>query len=199
MLDNVESRARISGLVDPVARKLISLGVSPDAVTWIGAIGSVITSAVFIAHGHFLVGALVLGIFSLSDLLDGTMARMQGRAGSWGAFLDSTLDRVSDSAVICSIIVWFAHSKSPAMVAVASVALIGGFLTSYIRARAEAVGVDCKVGFAERAERSLLVWMGLLLAGCGLPVLSATICLLAIASIITVAQRMFYVRKQLTT
>ncbi len=198
MLDNAESRARISGLVDPVARKLISFGVSPDAVTWAGAIGSVLTSAIFIAHGRFLLGALILGVFSLSDLLDGTMARMQNRAGSWGAFLDSTLDRVSDSAVICALIVWFANSKSSLMVAVASLALVTGFLTSYIRARAEAVGVECKVGFAERAERSLLIWMGMLLAGLGVPVLSATVCLLVIASTITVAQRMMFVRKQLS-
>jgi len=198
MLDNAQSRARVSGLVDPVAATLLKIGLSPDAITWIGAIGSVLTSALLIAHGKFLLGALVLGVFSLSDLLDGTMARMEGRDGPWGAFLDSTLDRVSDASVLCALIVWFAHVRSSTMVAVTAAALVTGFLTSYIRARAEAVGVSCKVGFAERAERSIVLWVGLLLAGCGLPVLSASVCLLAVASTITVAQRMLHVRNQLS-
>ena len=197
MLDNAGARAKISVLVDPVAAALTKRGVAPDAVTWAGAIGSIATSALFIAHGHFFLGAIFQGLFACLDLIDGAMARQQSRAGSWGAFLDSTLDRVSDSAVLCALIVWFAHQQSAVLVAVTCLALVTGFLTSYIRARAEAVGVSCKVGFAERAERSLLVWIGMLLAGVGVPILGLTMWVLAAASTVTVGQRMSYVRKQL--
>ena len=200
MLDNPNSRRTLAHLVDPIARLLIKARITPDALTWFGAGAPLVISVVFLARGDFLLGAVLFGIFGLVDLLDGTMARMLGTSGPWGAFLDSTLDRVSDAAVICSICFYYANSDLPNGNLVASagvVALVMGLMTSYARAKAESLNAQCTIGIAERAERNILIYVALLLTSLVTDVMSYAFVILAIVSTVTVIQRIVYVRKQL--
>jgi len=202
VLDNAQARQIVAKSVEPIAQGLIKLKVTPDAVTWTGALGTVGISLGLLSQGHLLVGGILIALLSASDLLDGTMARLQGSQGAWGAFLDSTLDRVSDASVICAIIYYYSQSgqqHSQAAVSAGLVSLVMGLLTSYARARAEGLGVDCKVGIAERAERSIILLTALILTGLGLDVLPRGLILLAVVSTITVGQRMWHVRKLLAS
>lgn len=198
MLDNAKARSVLAGTIDPLARGLLKIGFTADAVTWLGAWAVVAVAAFVIAPGNFVLGAVLYGLLGLSDLLDGTMARISGTTGPWGAFLDSTLDRVVDAAMLIAIASYFVTHPSHAwVVPVTLIALAAGQLTSYIRARAEAVGADCRVGLAERAERSLILWFALLLSGLHNDVLPYALAVLALVSTITVIQRMLHVKKQL--
>ncbi len=187
-------------VLTPVAALLLRLKVSPDAVTVIGTLGTSTAALVFYPRGEFLVGTLVIGLFVLSDSLDGTMARLAGRPSTWGAFLDSTLDRVADAAIFCGIALWFAGDGDDLlMVGVTLAALVGGLLVSYARARAEGLGADASAGIAERTERLVLT-----LAAAGLSgifdapwLLAAALWLVAALSWITVVQRIWAVRQQL--
>jgi CDP-diacylglycerol--glycerol-3-phosphate 3-phosphatidyltransferase len=104
VLDNANARRSVARFIDPMARSLLRLKVTPDGISWFGCGATILISATFLAQGRFLLGSILFGAFSLLDLLDGTMARMLGTSGPWGAFLDSTLDRISDSAVIIALI-----------------------------------------------------------------------------------------------
>jgi len=202
VLDNAHARQVIAKSVDPVALTLVKMKITPDAVTWAGAIGNLIISVTLLAHGHFLLGGLLILLLSVTDLLDGTMARLLGKQSPWGAFLDSTLDRISDASLICAVIYFYAQvdtqTAKQAMIA-GLVALVMGQLTSYARARAEGLGVDCKVGIAERAERSIILLTGILVTGLGIDILSTCLWLLAAVTTITVGQRIWHVRKLLTS
>jgi phosphatidylglycerophosphate synthase len=200
VLDNANARRSGARFIDPVARLLLRLKVTPDGITWFGCLATVVISAVFLAQGKFLVGAILYGAFSLIDLLDGTMARMLGTAGSWGAFLDSTLDRVSDSAVLCALLYYYVnadgeHKKLIAGAAIVS--LVMSLMTSYIRAKAESLDAECKVGIAERAERNIILWVSLLISGVFFDVMLYALILLAVVTTITVIQRLLFVRNQL--
>ena len=200
MLDNANARRSVARIIDPVAKLLLRLKVTPDGITWFGCGATVVISFAFLAQGKFLIGALLFGLFSLIDLLDGTMARMLGTAGPWGAFLDSTLDRVSDSAVICALIYFYVNSEVSqrnVVVIAGIVSLVMSLLTSYARAKAESLDAQCTVGIAERAERNLIIWIALLVSGLVTDVMPYALVLLAAVSTITVIQRMLYVRKQL--
>jgi len=202
VLDNPKSRSSLAHLVDPVAKLLIKARVTPDALTWFGAGATLVISVVFLAQGDFLIGALLFGVFGLVDLLDGTMARMLGTSGAWGAFLDSTLDRVSDAAVICGICFYYANTDLPnsnLVVSAGVVALIMGLMTSYARAKAESLNAKCTIGIAERAERNILIWISLLITSLMSDVMSYAFVILAVVSTITVIQRIVYVRKQLVS
>ena len=202
MLDNPKSRSSLAHLVDPVAKLLIKARVTPDALTWFGAGATLVISVVFLAQGDFLIGALLFGVFGLVDLLDGTMARMLGTSGAWGAFLDSTLDRVSDAAVICGICFYYANTDLPnsnLLVSAGVVALVMGLMTSYARAKAESLNAKCTIGIAERAERNILIWISLLITSLVTDVMSYAFVILAVVSTITVIQRIVYVRKQLVS
>jgi len=200
VLDNANARRSVARIIDPVAKLLLRLKVTPDGITWFGCGATVIISFAFLAQGKFLIGALLFGFFSLIDLLDGTMARMLGTAGPWGAFLDSTLDRVSDSAVICALIYFYVNSEVSqrnVVVIAGIVSLVMSLLTSYARAKAESLDAQCTVGIAERAERNLIIWIALLVSDLVTDVMPYAFVLLAVVSTITVIQRMLYVRKQL--
>jgi len=187
-------------VLTPLAALLLRLKVSPDAVTVIGTLGTSAAALAFYPRGEFLVGTLVIGIFVLSDSLDGTMARLAGRPSTWGAFLDSTLDRVADAAIFCGIALWFAGDGDDLlMVGVTLAALVGGLLVSYARARAEGLGADASAGIAERTERLVLT-----LAAAGLSgifdapwLLEVALWVVAALSWITVVQRIWAVRRQL--
>jgi len=200
VLDNANARRSVARIIDPVAKLLLRLKVTPDGITWFGCGATVVISFAFLAQGKFLIGALLFGLFSLIDLLDGTMARMLGTAGPWGAFLDSTLDRVSDSAVICALIYFYVNSEVSlrnVVVIAGIVSLVMSLLTSYARAKAESLDAQCTVGIAERAERNLIIWIALLVSGLVTDVMPYAFVLLAVVSTITVIQRMLFVRKQL--
>jgi CDP-diacylglycerol---glycerol-3-phosphate 3-phosphatidyltransferase len=162
---------------------------------------TIFISVAFLAQGEFLIGALLFGAFGLIDLLDGTMARMLGTAGPWGAFLDSTLDRISDAAVICALIYFYINrrkgSNSQFAVVAGIVALVMSLMTSYARAKAESLDAKCTVGIAERAERNLLIWVSLLISALVVDVMPYALTLLAVLSTVTVIQRILFVRKQL--
>lgn len=197
MLDNERSRSIAAHIVDPIAKGLLRTGLTASAVTVLGSIGSVLVSALLIAQGRFVLAFVLMVPLAGADLLDGTMARISGTSGPWGSFLDSTTDRITDGAIFAAF-VWWALDESSPLAVVAMVALVAGFVTSYARAKAESIGIDCKVGVAERPERVGGIMTAALLAGLGVPfVLPATIWLLALLSSITVWQRMAVVHKAL--
>lgn len=192
-------RAGLTRLFTPVADVLLRWGVSPDAVTIVGTLGVVVAALWLFPLGHLFAGTLVITAFVFSDSLDGVMARRSGRASDWGAFLDSTLDRVADAAVFGGLVLYFVLRTDDhlgAGLAVACLAL--GALVPYARARAESLGMTANVGIAERADRLLAVLVATFLVGLGLPraVLVTILGLLAVASAVTVVQRMQTVRRQ---
>lgn len=194
MLDNARARAVVTKSIDPIISALVRLKVTPDVVTWSGALGNCLISYFFIAQGKFLVAALLLIALSLTDLLDGALARKLGVAGNWGAFLDSTLDRISDASVLIAITYYFSTiAGKELLVIVGFVSLVAGQLISYIRAKAESINIDCKVGLAERAERSIIVLIGLTLTGLGFVALPIAMWVLMCVSVITVIQRIHHV------
>ena len=198
MLNNASARKAIAGVVEPPARLLLAMHVSPDAVTVAGTIGAVAVALICLPQGWFIAAVLLLAVLALSDLLDGTMARMRGTSGPWGNFLDATLDRVSDGAIFGGLALYGAFNDQPWVTAAATLALVTGQVTSYSKARAEAVGATANVGIAERAERLMLAGVAVLLAGFGVPyVLPAALWLLGALGLVTIAQRVLEVRRQL--
>ncbi len=192
-------RAFWTKVISPIARLLIRLGVSPDVVTLVGTLGVATGALVFFPQGMLLTGVLVITAFVFSDLIDGHMARLTGRTSSFGAFLDSTLDRIGDAAVFGGLVLYFAGpGDSVLYMVLALVCLVMGSVTSYARTRGEALGYEVKVGVAERADRlvSILVMTGLG-AIFSLPILMhLTLWVLAVASTVTVVQRVWVVRRQ---
>jgi len=192
-------------LIGPLARALIRAGVHPNAITTVGTL-VVVGSGVAFATGDVRLGGLLLLISGICDLLDGQVARQGGKITTFGAFYDSTLDRVGEGAVFAGLTFYFltgplpADLKSPALAA-GLVALIASFLVSYTRARAEALGVENKVGIAPRAERILLLGVPALILGAGAGgerpgvVLFWIVTVLALVSAITVIQRVVHVAR----
>ena len=198
MLNNPAARKVAALVIDPPARALIALHVSPDAVTVVGTLGAVLGAVLFFPQGNFIPGVIIIAAFAICDLLDGTMARMLGTSGPWGNFLDATLDRVADGAIFGSLTVWAVLTGNPWTTTAAVVALVAGQVTSYAKARAEAVGATANVGIAERAERLLIVLLAAFIAGFGVPyILPIALGVLAVLGVITVVQRIVVVRGQL--
>jgi CDP-diacylglycerol---glycerol-3-phosphate 3-phosphatidyltransferase len=195
----IHARPQVNRVVEPVARRLAAMGVTPDALTIVGTIGVAGGAVAFYPRGEFLVGTLVITAFVFSDLLDGAVARVSGSSGRWGAFLDSTLDRVGDGAIFGSLALWYAgDGDNLTLCAVALYDLVAGALTSYAKARAESLGMTCNVGIAERSERLIAVLVLTGLSGMfDAPVLrDIALWGLAVATTITVVQRMVEVRRQ---
>ena len=198
VLNNPAARKVAAVVIDPPAKLLVRMKVSPDAVTLTGTIGGSLSMLILIPQGEFI-WAFVLGVFfGMSDLLDGTMARMTGKSGPWGNFLDATLDRITDGAVFGALVLWGMSQDSYWIVGGALLALVSGQVVSYSKARAEAVGATANVGIAERAERLLLAGFAILLTGFGVPyILPVVLWIIGVAGVITVIQRMVVVRRQL--
>jgi CDP-diacylglycerol--glycerol-3-phosphate 3-phosphatidyltransferase len=184
-------------LIDPVANWLVRRGVHPNTITVVGTLCTV-TGGVIYGMGHIRTGGFFLGITALFDVLDGTVARRSNKSSMFGAFLDSTLDRLADGFVLGGIAVFYATSRihgSVPLMLTALLGLVGAFLTSYTRARAEALGLDAKVGLLQRPERVVLLsapqaLFGLVLDGW---VLAIIIIILTVTAWITVVQRVAYV------
>ncbi len=196
---NRHARGFFTGLFSPLARFLLKVGVSPDAVTVVGTAGVILGALILYPLGQLWWGSLLIAVFALSDVIDGIMAREQGRSGPWGNFLDSTLDRLADGAIFAGVAIWFFTGGGNSTIAIASLAcLVLGMVVSYARAKAESLGFYANVGIAERAERLISVLLVTGLTGLGLPpvVLLVTLVLLAAATGVTVVQRMAAVREQ---
>ena len=185
-------------LLSPIADGLLRLGVSPDAVTLVGTLGVCAGALGFFPRGHLGTGVLVVTAFVFSDLIDGYMARASGRSSSWGAFLDSTLDRFGDAAIFGGLVLYFAREDDTLYASVALYCLVMGSVTSYARARAESLGMQAKVGVAERADRLVAILVMTAFSDwLELPVLLyVTLWVLAAASTVTVVQRVLVVRRQ---
>lgn len=192
-------RGAMTRFFTPVARVLLRAGVSPDAVTIGGTLVVVVTALWAFPTGHFLAGTLIIAIFVLTDSLDGVMARQAGRSGPWGAFLDSTLDRFGDGAIFAGLVLWFTAGGDDRLSAVLALAcLVLGSIVPYARARAEGLGMTASGGIAERADRLALVLVATFAVGVGAPavVLTVVLGLLALASTVTIVQRMSKVHRQ---
>jgi CDP-diacylglycerol--glycerol-3-phosphate 3-phosphatidyltransferase len=192
-------RPVVGRIADPLVNRLHAWGVTPDAVTATGTAGVVAAALVFFPRGQLLVGTLVISFFVLTDTVDGALARKRGTTSPFGAWLDSTCDRIADGAVFGGITLWFAGSRDDdVMVAVTVFVLVASFVTSYAKARAEGLGMTCDVGIVERPERLIVVLVGAGLVGLGVSVvlLEASLWLLAVLSTVTVAQRTREVRRQ---
>lgn len=197
MLSNL--RNGVERLFTPLARGLLRIGVSPDAVTIGGTLGVVVAALWLFPLGYLFAGTMVCWFFAMSDAIDGLMARMSGRSGPWGAFLDSTLDRVADSAIFAGIVLWLAgRGEDPVGAVLGLICLILGSIVPYARARAEGLGMTANVGIAERADRLTAVLTAAGLVGIGVTPVLLTVVLgvLAVASAVTVVQRMVTVRRQ---
>ncbi|OEU88795.1 CDP-diacylglycerol--glycerol-3-phosphate 3-phosphatidyltransferase [Streptomyces abyssalis] len=202
---NKYARAFFTRVLTPFATLLLRLGVSPDTVTLIGTAGVVAGALVFYPLGHFFWGTVVITLFVFSDLVDGNMARQLGRSSRWGAFLDSTLDRVADAAVFGGIALWYAGGgDSVLMCGVTIFCLASGQVVSYTKARGESIGLPVNVnGLVERAERLVIT---LVLAGLsgftvfGVPyigvLLPVALWVVALGSIVTLGQRVVTVRRE---
>ena len=195
----IHGRPQINKVTEPIARRLAALGVTPDALTIVGTIGVAGGALGFYPRGEFFVGTLVITAFVFSDLLDGAVARVRGSSGRWGAFLDSTLDRIGDGAIFGALALWYAGAgNSITLCAVALYDLVAGAVTSYAKARAESLGLTCNVGIAERSERLITVLALTGLSGLfDVPVLrDIALWGLAAATTVTVVQRVVVVRRQ---
>src|SRR4051794_36156549 len=195
----IHARPQIGKVTEPLARRLVAMGVTPDALTIIGTIGVAGGALGFYPRGQFFVGTLVITAFVFSDMLDGAVARARGTSGPWGAFLDSTLDRVGDGAVFGALALWYAGRGDNLMLcAVAIYDLVAGAVTSYAKARAESLGMTCNVGIAERGERLVTILVLTGLSGLfGVSVLrDIGLWALAAATTVTVVQRVVEVRRQ---
>ena len=204
MLDRF--RAFWTKVFTPVVDLLLRWGVSPDVVTLVGTVGVVTGAVVFFPQGWLLAGVLFITAFVFSDLIDGAMARKSGRTSVFGAFLDSTLDRIGDAAVFGGLAMYYVGpGDNDLLAALAIYCLTMGAVTSYARAKAESLGMQAKVGIAERSDRlvAILVMTGLAdllrIAGLGdwpMVLIPITLSVLALASTITVVQRVLVVRRQ---
>lgn len=192
-------RVSISRAVAPFGERLVRAGVSADVITLIGTAGAVASALIFFPQGRWFTGAALIWLFVMFDMIDGAVARAAGRSTKFGALLDSSCDRVADAAIFAGLGWYFARHDQPGLLAAALLCLVLGSLTSYIRARAEGLGLTASVGFAERAERLIIVLVGTGVSGSflGLPYAQAfSLWFLVAASTVTVGQRMTTVWRQ---
>jgi len=189
-------RQAASTIVSPFVRAAAKLHISPNALTLTGLVISLV-SAVIVGSGYLLAGGLVMLFSGLFDMIDGALARSTGKTTKFGALMDSVSDRVSEAALLCALLVMYTLRGSTPGAFLAAAALVGSFLTSYIRARAEGLGLECRVGMFTRAERVIVLGLGLILdqALWQYGALVA-VAILAAFSYVTVVQRMAYVWKQ---
>jgi CDP-diacylglycerol---glycerol-3-phosphate 3-phosphatidyltransferase len=180
--------------------RLIESRLTPNAISITGLVGNLI-AAVLILEEHFVLAGIAFILGSLCDMFDGRYSRMSGKGTPFGAFLDSTLDRVEEGVVLAAVAAWFAKQGNEAAVGATVLAVVGSYMVSYTRARAEALGVECKVGIASRAVRVVILSAGLVFAAeeliPGLDLLEPAIYAMAALTVFTALQRVLHVRRQL--
>jgi CDP-diacylglycerol--glycerol-3-phosphate 3-phosphatidyltransferase len=194
----VSARPVVAKVIAPVVTWLARVGVTPDMVTVTGTVGAVAGAVFLLGTGHLFWGTVAVTFFVLLDLLDGALARARGGGSVFGAVLDSTGDRAADAAIFASLAWWYSGAGDNRPLALlALVCLVLGVLTSYVKARAEGVGLSCDVGIVERTERLILVLVGTGLAGLGVPyAVHVALWVLLVGSAVTVAQRFLAVRRE---
>ncbi|HEX6056737.1 MAG TPA: CDP-alcohol phosphatidyltransferase family protein [Intrasporangium sp.] len=198
MLDRL-LRATVTKILGPIARLLLKIGISADIVTVVGTVGVSAGALYFFPIGELWIGVLVITAFVFSDTIDGIMARQSGGSTKWGAYLDSTLDRIGDAAIFGGLVLYYAGMGDNSVMAGLSLAcLILGSVVSYARARAEGLGFTASVGIAERADRLVAVLVAAFFADLfdSTLLLGVVLALLAVASLVTVVQRIMTVRSQ---
>ncbi len=181
-------------LTQPVVRLLAKTPIAPNAVSWFGFLLTVGAAALIITEHLFAAGFVVL-IAGFFDILDGALARGTNRTSQFGAVLDSTLDRLAEAVLLLGILVLYAREQSAAGILVVGVALLASPLVSYIRAKAESLGLECQVGLFTRAERVIVLALGLLLSQFDYALIAALAIIVAF-SFVTVTQRLLYVWRQ---
>lgn len=190
-------RPALERVLTPAGQALARTPITPNAITVIGTLGVSAGALALFPVGELFAGTMVCTFFVLADMLDGALARVKGTSGPWGAFLDSTLDRVADASVFGGLMLWFmlgGHSRL--LAGVALFCLVSGMLVSYAKARAEGLGYRCDVGIAERSERLLIGLVAAGLSGLGVPyVLAIGLWSLAVLSAVTFGQRVLAVRQ----
>jgi CDP-diacylglycerol--glycerol-3-phosphate 3-phosphatidyltransferase len=188
-------RPAISRVLTPVGQALAKTPVTPNAVTVIGTVGVTGGALVLFPMGELFPGALTCTIFVLLDMLDGVLARIKGTSGTWGAFVDSTMDRIADAAIFSGLTWWFFRGgHNPTLAGVSLFCLVTGGLVSYAKARAEGLGLRCDVGLIERPERMLISLIAVGVSGLGVPyILPIGLWALAAGSVVTFGQRVLAV------
>ncbi|TCP41653.1 CDP-diacylglycerol--glycerol-3-phosphate 3-phosphatidyltransferase [Tamaricihabitans halophyticus] len=194
---NIFARASVSRVTDPIGAWLVRLGLTPNAMTLIGTACAVLCALWFFPRDQLLAGTFTVWGFAMFDLLDGAMARAKGGSSTFGAVLDSTCDRVADGALLAGVAWWaFTVDENEPLAAATLLCLVLALLTSYVKARAEASGLDGDGGLIERAERLIITLVGTGLAGFGVPyAVDIAIWVLAVLSVLTVLQRIVAVRR----
>lgn len=180
--------------------RLIESRLTPNAISLTGLAGNIVAAGLILEH-HFVLAGMAFILGSLCDMMDGRYSRMSGKGTPFGAFLDSTLDRIEEGVVLAAVAAWFAESGDELAVGATVLTVVGSYMVSYTRARAEALGVECKVGVASRAVRVVILSAGLVFAAGELipdfDLLEPAIYAMAALTIFTTFQRVFHVRRQL--
>jgi len=188
-LDQLRKKAG-SQITTPIVQVLSKSGLKPDTLTFTGLVIS-FAAAYLLGGGHFFLGGLMVLLAGLFDLVDGALARFNNQATKFGAILDSTFDRISEAVILCGLMIWYIPKESTLEIVLIFAVLTGSFLVSYVKARAEGLGLECHVGLFTRAERVIALTVGLLI---GQVLIALWILLLFVY--VTVIQRLLYVRKE---
>jgi CDP-diacylglycerol---glycerol-3-phosphate 3-phosphatidyltransferase len=191
-------RPAMTRLFTPVGRALARTPITPNAITVIGTVGVAGAALALFPIGEMFPGAFTCTIFVFLDMLDGVLARMKGTTGTWGAFLDSTLDRVADAGIFAGLVLWFAlRGHNPLLAGVCLFCLVTGNMVSYVKARAQSLGLRCDVGLIERPERMIISLVAVGVSGLGVPyILNIGLWGLAAGSAFTFGQRVHAVYKE---
>ncbi|CAB4648013.1 unannotated protein [freshwater metagenome] len=184
-------KPQVTRLINPVVKGAVRLGVTANGVTIVGAIGTVSSALYFYPRGELFIGTLVICVFALSDLFDGAIARLTNGTGTqWGGFLDSTIDRVTDAAILIGVLLYMVDRDNTVAILIL-ISLVTGGLIPYIRAKAESMSIECSGGFAERTERIVISLTAIGFYGLGVDFsLLVGFGLLSLVGVITVVQRM---------
>ena len=196
-MDLIDIRQNLAyRITDPIVRILSRSRITPNTLTFINLALNIIAAYV-IATGYFLLGGVLVLVSGLFDLLDGALARFTKQTTKFGAILDSTVDRISEAAILCGLLIWYIPQEGTSLkIVLIFLVLIGSFLVSYIRARAEGLGWQCQVGLFTRAERIIVLAIGLLINQLFIHSIFVALCVLAVFVFVTVFQRLVYLWKQ---
>ncbi len=191
-------KPQVTRLINPVVKGAVRLGVTANGVTIVGAIGTVTSALYFYPRGDLFLGTLVICVFALSDLFDGAIARLTNGTGTqWGGFLDSTIDRVTDAAILIGVLLYMVDRDNTVAILIL-ISLVTGGLIPYIRAKAESMSIECSGGFAERTERIVISLTAIGFYGLGVDFsLLVGFGLLSFVGVITVVQRIAIVFRAL--
>ena len=190
---SVVGRSPAAVVVEPIAKKLVAAGVSPNAVTVTGTVLACACAAILIPMGYLFPAAVALAVLTAFDLVDGTMARLRGGGTAFGATLDASCDRITDGVLFAAVTWWLLYGVGvhPCFIAASLVVLVSSQVISYVKARGEASNLRITGGLVERAERLIVALGGLALSGMGISyALEGAVCLLAVGSVFTVVQRL---------